>query len=42
VRGDIFFGPGEQAPDYAGRMKHPGRYYLLLPRSVALKHVAAS
>jgi len=35
VRGDIFFGTGEQALDYAGRMKQPGRYYLLLPRAVA-------
>jgi membrane-bound lytic murein transglycosylase A len=34
VRGDIFFGTGEQALDYAGRMKQPGRYYLLLPRAV--------
>jgi membrane-bound lytic murein transglycosylase A len=42
VRGDIFFGSGEQALDYAGRMKQPGRYYLLLPRAVALKHVAAN
>jgi membrane-bound lytic murein transglycosylase A len=42
VRGDIFFGSGEQALDYAGRMKQPGRYYLLLPRSVALKRVATN
>lgn len=42
VRGDIFFGSGEQALDYAGRMKQPGRYYLLLPRAVALKHVATN
>jgi membrane-bound lytic murein transglycosylase A len=34
VRGDIFFGTGEQALDYAGRMKQAGRYYLLLPRAV--------
>jgi membrane-bound lytic murein transglycosylase A len=40
VRGDIFFGTGEQALDYAGRMKQPGRYYLLLPRAVDVKSVA--
>jgi len=42
VRGDIFFGSGEQALDYAGRMKQPGRYYLLLPRAVASRRAAAS
>jgi membrane-bound lytic murein transglycosylase A len=35
VRGDIFFGTGEPALDYAGRMRQTGRYYLLLPRAVA-------
>lgn len=33
VRGDFFWGPGEAAFDKAGRMKSPGRYWLLLPRS---------
>ena len=32
VRGDIFWGHGAVAAAIAGRMKHPGRYYLLLPR----------
>jgi membrane-bound lytic murein transglycosylase A len=32
VRGDVFWGAGEAAFDMAGRMKSPGRYYLLLPR----------
>jgi len=40
VRGDIFFGAGDRALDYAGRMKQPGRYYLLLPRSVDVKRAA--
>lgn len=32
VRGDFFWGAGEEAFDKAGRMKSPGRYWLLLPR----------
>ena len=35
VRGDFFWGTGEAALEQAGRMKEPGRYHLLLPRSVA-------
>jgi peptidoglycan lytic transglycosylase A len=35
VRGDVFFGTGEAALEYAGRMKQKGRYYLFLPRAVA-------
>lgn len=35
VRGDFFWGTGDKALEYAGRMKSRGRYYLLLPRSVA-------
>lgn len=35
VRGDFFWGTGEAALEYAGRMKNTGRYYLLLPRSLA-------
>ena len=34
VRGDVFWGTGEQAGAVAGRMKHPGRYWLLLPRGL--------
>lgn len=32
VRGDVFWGHGELAAAVAGRMKHPGRIWLLLPR----------
>jgi membrane-bound lytic murein transglycosylase A len=35
VRGDVFWGAGPEAAIIAGRMKHPGRYWLLLPRSIA-------
>ena len=34
VRGDIFFGAGSDAEAIAGRLKSPGRYFLLLPRTV--------
>lgn len=34
-RGDVFWGPGEEAADIAGRMKHPGRMWVLLPRPLA-------
>ncbi|MDX1402466.1 MAG: MltA domain-containing protein, partial [Kiloniellales bacterium] len=34
VRGDLFWGFGEEALEVAGRMKQRGRYYLLLPRAV--------
>lgn len=33
VRGDFFWGSGEQALEKAGRMKSTGRWYLLLPKS---------
>ena len=32
VRGDFYWGTGDEALDYAGRMREEGRYYLLLPR----------
>lgn len=32
VRGDLFWGWGEQAGDLAGRMANRGRYWVLLPR----------
>jgi membrane-bound lytic murein transglycosylase A len=35
VRGDFFWGAGEAALEYAGRMKQPGSYYLFLPKAVA-------
>ncbi len=34
VRGDLFWGSSARAAEVAGRMKHTGRYYLLLPRSL--------
>jgi membrane-bound lytic murein transglycosylase A len=39
VRGDFFWGSGEPALEKAGRMKQQGRYYLLLPKSVAERQV---
>ena len=33
VRGDIFWGRGREAEAVAGRMRHRGRYILLLPRA---------
>ena len=36
VRGDFFWGAGSDAFDKAGRMKSAGRYYLFLPRTIAL------
>jgi membrane-bound lytic murein transglycosylase A len=35
VRGDIYWGSGEAALQYAGPMKQRGRYYLLLPKAAA-------
>jgi len=37
VRGDVFWGQGDDAAAIAGRMKHPGRYWLLLPKAAAAK-----
>ena len=34
VRGDFFWGYGAEALKYAGRMKSPGRYFLLLPKGL--------
>jgi membrane-bound lytic murein transglycosylase A len=34
VRGDVFWGHGPEAAEVAGRMKHRGRLWLLLPRAV--------
>jgi membrane-bound lytic murein transglycosylase A len=36
VRGDLFWGAGEDAELRAGLMKQTGRYYLLLPRAAAV------
>ena len=35
VRGDVFWGYGEEAMGRAGRMDQAGEYYLLLPRGVS-------
>ncbi|MFN4283619.1 MAG: murein transglycosylase A [Alphaproteobacteria bacterium] len=37
VRGDVFFGWGEQAAAKAGMMRDRGEYYLLLPNAVAAR-----
>ncbi|MEM9292894.1 MAG: murein transglycosylase A [Acidobacteriota bacterium] len=34
VRGDVFWGYGEEAEERAGRMRHPGRLTLLLPATL--------
>lgn len=34
IRGDIFYGYGEEAEQKAGPMKQPGQWWILLPRSV--------
>ncbi len=31
-RGDIYFGSGDEAGRLAGITKHPGTYFVLLPR----------
>ncbi len=33
VRGDIFWGTGAEAGEIAGRFQHPGRFFVLLPKS---------
>ena len=35
VRGDVFWGYGPEAEKMAGPMKSPGRYWLLLPKTVS-------
>lgn len=42
VRGDVFWGHGAAAEALAGRMKQPGRLWLLLPKAVAAKLTALS
>ncbi|MFL6193700.1 MAG: murein transglycosylase A [Thermoanaerobaculia bacterium] len=34
VRGDVFWGFGDEAEVVAGRMKHRGRYWVMLPKGV--------
>jgi membrane-bound lytic murein transglycosylase A len=35
IRGDLFWGTGAPALEFAGRMKSNGRYYVLLPKAAA-------
>ncbi len=42
VRGDLFWGSGDDAGIRAGRMNANGCYYLLLPRAVAARHPEAA
>ena len=40
VRGDYFWGHGEQALEQAGRMNAQGRYYILIPKGAEVKTYA--
>ncbi|MEM6706259.1 MAG: MltA domain-containing protein [Acidobacteriota bacterium] len=40
VRGDVFWGAGERAEEIAGRMKHEGELFLLLPKPLAERALA--
>lgn len=42
VRGDVFWGFGEEAESRAGTMRARGSYYLLLPKSIAPPRLAAT
>ena len=35
IRGDVFWGAGDEAAEIAGRMKHGGRMWVLVPRELA-------
>jgi len=37
IRGDLYWGTGEPALEFAGRMKSSGQYYVLLPKTVAAR-----
>lgn len=41
VRGDIFWGHGPEAEAIAGRMKHEGRLWILLPNALAERALAS-
>ena len=41
VRGDVFWGAGKRAEEIAGRMKHEGELYLLLPQELAERALQA-
>jgi membrane-bound lytic murein transglycosylase A len=40
VRGDVFWGAGEEAALTAGHMKSPGRMIVLLPKALAKRLLA--
>ena len=42
LRGDVFWGAGDEAAAIAGRMQHQGRLWLLLPRALAARWPAAN
>jgi membrane-bound lytic murein transglycosylase A len=42
VRGDLFWGPGPEAYDRAGRMRQRGRYWMLVPRAVSERRASAT
>jgi len=42
LRADFFWGTGEKALDFAGGMKQRGRFYILVPKSVAERRKATS
>lgn len=42
VRGDFFWGYGDEALAQAGRMKSPGRFFLLAPKTAAERIAAAA
>ncbi len=42
VRGDVFWGAGKTAEEYAGRMRAAGRAWILLPREVAARRLRLS
>ena len=37
IRGDIFFGYGQEAEKKASGMSHYGQYFALIPRNIAVK-----
>ncbi len=41
VRGDVFWGSGMAAGDIAGRMKHQGRMFAILPKALAARRASA-
>jgi len=42
VRGDVYWGPGHRAESIAGRMKNPGKYWMLLPKQSVIPTIHAA